>query len=471
MNEEKLDISQSNKKLFKMMAIPMIITQIVMGVMGLGDRIIGAVFVGEETLSIVTMLFPILMLAIAFASMIISGLGVELNYLLGKKEKEKAYGIATFITMVMVCLSLVLVSVLLLLTSPVVDFAVRDISYRNTATVYYTYIVLSFLPLAIGYTLSTLIIADGNAKYNMFGQLLLSIGNIVINIVLVVVFKLDIVGLGIGTLTSAILFLLYNLSYFVFKFNATFRFKKMLADFKSFGRIVYNGLSEFLTVGAFGISMMGINYAIQEHLSKEFFTAYATLQIFVTIYVAVFHGGIFGIMPIISKAYGSNNASKISSITKYTMIRTLIISLVLYGVVLFSVKPAANLFIEESSTVDTIFRLYVTVGIAYLTGVIAIFASGYLTALKKPMHSLVVSAGKPILLIPVCVYIGVVLYGESGLFVGVLVSEILSLPIIFITVKMANKSVKQEMLELAQKEDINKEDLEIVATHKLVEAT
>ncbi len=448
--QDKLDISLSNKKLFRMMVIPSIIMFTVSGIMQLGDRIIGAFFIGENTLAILSLMSPILMFGVAFAVMVVAGMGIEINYLLGKKEKEKAYGLSTFVIVIVSILSIALMAIFLIFNKSIVNIMVPAHLSHSDAVTYLFWLALMFPPLAIGYTISTTITADGNGMFNMFGQITLATGNVIFNLIFVLLFDLGILGLGLGTFISALCFLWFNLGYYLFKINHSFRFGKIIVDFKEFGKILYNGSSEFLSIGAFAISSIVINATLLKYLDYQFFLAYSTLAIFLTLYMSAIHGGMMGGSPIISKAYGENNIDKIDSFTIYSYTRTLITTIILYVLASFVVTPLSKIFITESDTINTIKYLYWTFGAINILLINMIYGSGVLSAVKKPLLSLIITLAESLILVPVFVYLFVRFFGENGLIFGLLVAQVTLIPIVIITIYFTRKQIKKS---------INKEQL------------
>ncbi len=445
MNNDKLDISLSNKKLFKMLVIPAILMHTISGIMQLGDRIIGAFFIGEDTLAILTLMFPILMFGVAFAIMVVAGMGIEINFLLGRKEKDKAYGLSTFVLVVMIILSLTLMVIFLIFNNAIVNTMIPESLSRSDASTYLTWLALTFPPLAIGYTISTTITADGNGVFGMFGHITLATGNVIFNLIFVLLFDLGILGLGIGTFISALCFLWVNLGYYLFKFNHTFKFGKIIVDFKEFAKIMYNGLSEFLSVGAFGFSSIIINAILLKYLDYQFFLAYSTLGIFVVLYLSSFNGGVMGTSPIVSKAYGEGNLKKIDSFVIYSYLRALITAAIMFVAASFFVVPLAKIFITEDSTIRIIKMLYWTVGGVYLLSINTVYASGILSSLKKPLLSLVITVARPLIVLPFFIYIFVRFTGEKGLFLGVLSAQLFMIPLIILVVYIGRKQIKKEI--------------------------
>ncbi len=447
MEQEKLNINLSNKRLFKMLVLPSIVMFVVTGLIQLGDRLIGAFFIGENTLAILTIISPILIFVIAFAVMIVSGLGIEINFLLGKKEQQKAYGLSTFVLTIMFVILSLSTILLLLIREPIIDALISSPLSKSDASIYFLWVSLTFLPLGLGYTIGTTIMADGNGAFTMISQITLSLSNLIFNLIFVLLFDLGILGLGLGTFLSALCFLWLNSAYYLFKLNNTFRFGKIIIDFKEFAKILYNGLSEFLSVGAFAFSMLIINTILIINLSHQYFLAFSTLAIFITIYSSTQNGGIMGSMPVISKALGEGRYNKIDSFSIYVYIRTLIISTFIFLITSFLVKPISSVFLTEQSTVNLLYKLYWTLGAAYILYINSIFISGFLSALKKPFLSIIATVSKTVIITPILMFIFVTNFAEKGVLLALISVEILILPILIPLVIIARKQIRNSEVD------------------------
>ncbi len=456
-----IDTSLDNRTLFKKFAVPMIIAQVIMTVIQLGDRIIGSIYVGTDTLQIVTIVFPILSIGMAFGIMIMTGLGVEVNYLIGQKKDKEAHSVASFVFVFQLILSVVVASTILIFDDQIVTYLIGagDITIKDDALSYLRIICFAFPFFASGFTLSSLILADGNPNYNMIGNVLFALGNVIINAILVIGFDAGVKGLAAGTLISAVIFTIYNSMYFVLKLNKTFRFGQLTPHFRELGRVMYNGLSDFVVVGAYGIMMISINRIIQNNMTTEFFLAYSLLMMIAMLYTAVADGAIYGIAPIVSKLYGERDVDKIKSLSLYAYIRGLIVSAAIFFVLIPFVTPIGSLFLTppegmtyetfkpyETEILDILFKLYITYGVVRIFNINSSYTSGLLSAVKEPLLSLITSVSKTIVFIPLFTVIMTQRYGDNGLVLGAIVSEVLFIPIMLLTLRFAFKTMRRKSL-------------------------
>ncbi len=460
-NTVSIDTSLDNKTLFKKFAVPMIIAQVVMTIIQLGDRIIGSIYIGTNTLQIVTIVFPVLSIAMAFGVMIMTGLGVEVNYLIGRKKDKEAHSVATFIFIFQLLLSVLVASTILLFDDQIVTYLIGsgDMSIKEDALTYLRIICFAFPFFGSGFTLSSLILADGNANYNMIGNVLFALGNVIINAILVIGFDAGVRGLAAGTLFSSIIFTIYNSLYFILKINKSFRFGKFAPHYKELGRVIYNGSSDFVVVGAYGIMMISINRIIQNNMTTEFFLAYSLLMMIVMLYTSVAEGAIYGVTPIISKLYGERDVDRIKGLSLYAYIRGIAVSAAIFVILIPFATSLGSLFLTppegitdemfepyKAEILDILFKLYITYGFVRIFNINSTYSSGLLSAVKEPLLSLITSVSKTIIFIPLFTVIMTERYGDNGLVLGAVVSEVLFIPVMLLTLRFAFKSMRKKSL-------------------------
>ncbi len=192
--------------------------------------------------------------------------------------------------------------------------------------------------------------------------------------------------------------------------------------------------------------MIVINYVIVKYLGVEYFIVYATFNFFADIYFNLLYGGTYGEGSIISKTYEQRNIDKGLSLLTYTYKKIFITTFIVYFITYFAIDPVAKIFIESPTILKDIKYIYISLGIVSLLGINSIYASGYLTAVKKSILFLVTSCVKSIFFAPFFVTITIIIFGKQGLWIGILVSEIIYIPIVYIFLTKVIRKIKLENL-------------------------
>ena len=236
-------------KLLRKFAIPCIISMVVNALYNMVDQIFigwGVGYLGNGATNIV---FPIVMICLAFSLMFGDGTSAYLSLRLGeKKQKEAEKGVASGITTGAIVSIILCIGVSIFLTQLLNLFGCTD-ALREYALKYGRVIALGIPFMMIGIILNSIIRADGSPKYSMISM----VSGAVLNIILDPIFIFD-WGLGLGvegaalaTILSQFVTFLLNVLY-IRKFKtikltkATFR-----PDFKTARKVAMLGISSFIT--------------------------------------------------------------------------------------------------------------------------------------------------------------------------------------------------------------------------------
>ena len=189
--EENILGKEKIGKLIRKFSIPCIISLLVNSLYNIVDQIFigwGVGYLGNGATNIV---FPIVILAMAFSFMYGDGTSAYLSLKLGEKKKEEAEKgvgngiiISTIISIVLTLISLVFLPQVLNI------FGCTD-ALREYAVKYGRIIVIGLPFMMIGATLNTIIRADGSPRYSMTSMVLGAILNTVLDPIFLFVFKME----------------------------------------------------------------------------------------------------------------------------------------------------------------------------------------------------------------------------------------------------------------------------------------
>ena len=173
--EENILGTEKIGKLIKKFSIPCIISLLVNSLYNIVDQIFigwGVGYLGNGATNVV---FPLVIVCLAFALMFGDGSSAYLSLKLGEKKKEEASkGVANGILLSIIVAVLICIITLLFLPQLLNIFGCTD-NLREYA-LNYGYIIAIGLPfMIIGTTLNSIIRADGNPKYAMRPQFYLRI--------------------------------------------------------------------------------------------------------------------------------------------------------------------------------------------------------------------------------------------------------------------------------------------------------
>ncbi len=340
--------------LFKF-AIPCIFSLLISALYNIVDQIfIGNSEVGYLGNAATSVVFPLTMLAMAFAWCFGDGAAAFMSLCQGKKDDKSAHiavGNSILWSFIIGCLFML---VCYLARRPILYlFGASDKSIDYAET--YFNIVMAVLPFFMVYNaVNSTIRADGSPAYAMFSTLTGAIINIILDPIFIYVCKLGIAGAAWATIIGQLASCVLTCCYF-FK-SKTFKLKlsSFKPDFKVFSKVLKLGISTFITQISIVVTTLLYNVILKKYgaLSKygediPIAVIGIVMKVF-TIVISIVVGIIIGAQPIIGYNYGAQNYARVRKTLTICLIITAIVGLI--STVVFEACPDAviSLFGSES---------------------------------------------------------------------------------------------------------------------------
>ena len=211
--EENILGTEKVGKLIRAFSIPCIISMLVNSLYNIVDQIFigqGVGYLGNGATNVV---FPLVMIGLAFSLMFGDGASAYLSLKLGeKKKKEAEQGIGNGIVISSIVSVLFSVITLIFLQQFLTIFGCTD-NLRELATTYGMIIAIGFPFSMIGTTLNSIIRADGSPKYAMTSMVAGAVLNTILDPIFIFVFHKGVAGAAIATVISQILTFILNVIY------------------------------------------------------------------------------------------------------------------------------------------------------------------------------------------------------------------------------------------------------------------
>ena len=430
-------------KLFIKCAIPATLSMIFSGIYSIADGIFVGRCIGSDALAAVNLVMPLIMISFALAEMIAVGSSVQLAMLLGQKEKELANRTFSVCIKVILGISVIIGLIFFFLSKPILTL----MGTEGKALQYgieYIRVYAVFSPLIIVYfAADNYLRICGKQNYSMALNIVTSVLNIVLDFLLLVVWKQGVWAAAFTSCISMALGTVMALCPF-FRNKLELKFVKGWISAKHFVKLVANGSSEFFANIASSIFSFVLNIVL---LSIGGATAVAAMSVVMyveSIASMMISGMSDSMQPAISYCHGAGLKKRVYALEKRVLVSAAVLSLTAclllrYGgawVVPFFVKPGETELLTLSIHAMSLYAL------SYLVNWVDGCLSGYLTALGQAGRSFIVSIMGTLVLPLVGLAVLAPPLGLAGvclmpLFAGVL-SAVLSL-VLVLTIK--NKSV------------------------------
>ncbi len=351
LGEEKLS------KLMLKFCIPCVLSLVVSALYNIVDQI----FIGNSELSVLGnaatgVVFPIFIIAQAFAWWIGDGCAAYLNICQGRKNSQNAHkAIGTGIVFT-VAASLVLMAIFYPLQRPLlltfgatedvfaagglipgsIDYAIR---YFN--------IILGFFPVFMAMNMMNAVIrADGAPGWSMASMLSGALTNIALDAAFILGFKWGMEGAALATVIGQTVSFVISLLYFILK-TKTFKLKlkSFVPDLKEFANPVKLGLSSFITQTTIVIislvcNIMLLKYGATSPYGQNIPISLIAIESKVfTVVINIVVGIVLGCQPIIGFNIGAKKFDRIKRLYLYILACTVAVGLLF--TILFEAAPTA----------------------------------------------------------------------------------------------------------------------------------
>ena len=341
--EENILGKEKIGKLIRKFSIPCIISMLVNSLYNIVDQIFigqGVGYLGNGATNVV---FPLVMIGLAFSLMFGDGASAYLSLKLGeKKKKEAENGVGNGIMLSIIVSVIFCIVTLLFLPQFLKLFGCTE-NLQSYAMTYGTIIAIGFPFSMIGTTLNSIIRADGSPKYSMFSMISGAVLNTILDPIFIFVLHKGVEGAAIATVISQIVTFILNVIY-IKKFK-TIKISKdcFKLQFNICKKVAMLGVSSFITQMSFVCVMAVENNLLGKYGAESKYGAEIPItvlgivmkinQILNSIIVGIAAGS----QPIWGYNYGAKKFDRVKQTLKIVLSASVIISTIAF--ILFQTIP------------------------------------------------------------------------------------------------------------------------------------
>lgn len=349
MNQSENSQFLGTEKISKLMlkfSVPCVLSLLVSALYNIVDQI----FIGNSELSALGnaatgVVFPIFIIAQAFAWCFGDGCAAYLNICQGKKDMQSAHkAIGTGIVITLFA-SIVLMIIFFSLKSQLLTLFGASENSIGMAVEYFN-IILAFFPVyMLSNMMNAVIRADGSPAWSMASMLLGAVINIILDPVMIFGFHWGMTGAALATVIGQLVSFIISLLYF-FR-TRTFKLTKnsYVPDFKVFSSALKLGASSFITQMTIVIISLVCNIMLAKYGALSQYGADIPIAIIgieskvFTVIINLVVGIVLGCQPIIGYNIGAKNYGRVKQLYKLILMCTLVIGIA--STLLFELAPQA----------------------------------------------------------------------------------------------------------------------------------
>lgn len=400
--ENKMGVMPVNRLLITM-SLPMVISMLVQALYNIVDSVFVAQ-INEAALTAVSMAFPIQNLMIAVAAGTGTGVNALLSKSLGEKNKRMVDDTANMGVFLAICSYAVFAIIGIFLSRIYFAAQISDAQIIEYGDEYMSVICLFSFGLFGQIITERLLQATGRTIFTMFTQGIGAIINIMLDPILIFgLLGLPAMGVTgaaaatvIGQIIAAILGFVCNA---VYNHDITLSIKGIFTiDTTVISKVYQVGIPSIIMQSITSVMTFSLNKILAEFSSTAVavFGVYYKLNSF--IFMPVF-GMNNGLVPILSYNYGARKPDRIKKTIKLGM--KYAVAIMIFGLLLFELFPSGLLGIFDASQEMLSIGCVALriIASSFVFAGVAIICSTVFQAIGNPLHSLIMSVCRQLLVI------------------------------------------------------------------------
>ena len=361
-------------KLLLKFAIPCILSLLISSLYNIVDQI----FIGNSELGYLgnaatTIVYPVTIIAVAFAWCFGDGAAAFLSLCQGRKDTKdvhKTIGNGIIITFVISIIFLILGFTFM--DNILYAFGASEASIGLARD--YFIIILSAIPVyMIANMLNAVIRADGSPAFSMASTLSGAILNIILDPIFIFVFKLGIKGAAWATIIGQIISFIVSIAYLFRTKTFKLKLESFKINIKLFSNVIKLGVSTFITQMSIVVISLVCNIMLAKYGAISKYGADIPIAVIgiamkvFTIVINIVVGIILGAQPILGFNYGAKKFDRVRETFKIVLTSTIIIGVI--ATLIFELCPQivirmfgteSDLYMEFAIMTFRIFLMLVT---------------------------------------------------------------------------------------------------------------
>ncbi|MCI5687929.1 MAG: MATE family efflux transporter [Emergencia sp.] len=446
-----LTLKTEIKRKFFSYALPSVAAMWVYTIYTMVDGMFVARGVSTTALAAVNIAMPLINTAFALGILFAVGASTKASICKGQDNQKEASRIFTTSTVTVFCLAwivVILAQLNLHRIALLLGATEGTIEYVEA----YLRIIICFVPCYMtSYNMEVLIKADGFPKKAIMTTCVGAVTNITLDYFFVMVFHWGIQGAAIATGISQVLTFTVFLSHFLSK-KSYFKFVKIKWHIKEVLGFAKLGVADSVTEFSVGVIIFMFNNVLISVSGDRGVVIYTVIAYVSQLILMTMMGINQGMQPLVSFYYGRGEKAVHRYILRVALFSAGIASVLSFAVGVLYPNPVVAVFIDPSLDMGLYLdgvRAFKLFSGSFLPLGIVIILTGYFTALEKNKPAMAISMGRGLVFVTICLLLFAKLFGETGVWLSMGVSETMALVLALVLYKwkLADSKGNNERLQ------------------------
>ena len=416
---------------------PSIAMMIFTSIYGVVDGFFVSNFAGKTPFAAVNFIMPFLMVLGAVGFMLGAGGSALIAKTMGEGDRDRASRLFSMVVYLTVLIGSVIGAIGILLIRPTaILLGAREGTLLLENCVLYGRVILIALPaFMLQMEFQTFFITAEKPQLGFVVTLASGLMNILLDALLVGVFpslwgwgeEMRLLGAALATAISQAVGGVIPLFYFARKNTSLLRLTRPFFEGRAFLKICTNGSSELMSNVSMSLVGMLYNVQLMKYAGEDGVAAYGVLMYVTMIFIAIFIGYSIGTAPVVGYHYGARNHAELKSLFKKSMIliATFSLGMMILGEVL--AYPLSLMFVGYDKDLFALtMRGFLIYSFSFLFSGIAIYGSGFFTALNNGFVSALISFLRTLVFQIAAVLLLPLIFEMDGIWYSIIVAEVMA---------------------------------------------
>ncbi len=438
-----MDIRLSDHFTYKRLlrfTLPSITMMVFSSIYGVVDGFFVSNYVGKTPFAAVNFIYPVLMILGTIGFMFGTGGSALVAKTLGEGKKEQANRYFSMFIYIAAALGILLVVLGLLLLRPLAELLGASGEMLENCVRYGRIIVVALPAFILQMAFQSFLITAELPQLGLWVTVAAGVTNMALDGLFVAVFRWGLEGAAAATAMSQVVGGIIPLCYFFRPRKGLLRLTRFSFDGPALLRGCLNGSSELMTNISMSLVSMLYNIQLIRYAGEDGVAAYGVLMYVNMIFLAAFIGYSAGSAPVVSYHYGAGNHEELHGLLKRSLVLIGIFSVSMLALGEVLAGPLSRLFVGyDAELLALTARGFLIFSFSFLFTGMSIFGSSFFTALNDGLTSALISFLRTLVFQTAAVMILPVFLDVDGLWLSIVVAEMVSFVITLLFLALKRK--------------------------------
>ena len=413
-------------KAYFTLALPVVLSMVISLIYNMADTYFVAKTQNTNLVAAVSLCAPLFTLMVALGDIFGIGGSSVISRLFGQKKDHEANQVNGFCCLGAIGCGIIVTILMLLLKYPLLQLLGANEQTLPYASQYYTIIALGSTFIIFQLSPSNIIRTEGLAKESMFGTILGSIINIILDPIFIFVLNMSATGAAIATILG------YIASDCLFIYLMNRRSKKLDFKIKKY-RISKHEFQQIFSIGI-PASTTNLMASLATTICNRYLVTFGNDKVAAMgialkvnmIIMLIMVGFAFGAQPLIGYNYGANNKKRLKSIIRFDILVEVTFAICTSIVLAIFAPNIIHCFMQDSQIVETgSTMLRCLIVSSPCLGLILVFTTLFQSE-GKAIPALILSISRQGIIYILVIFILSQIVGYTGIIISQAISDVLT---------------------------------------------